>query len=138
MSRGETVKLRGWLPQLPPEEGPEMQTYRQFIVDAVRMLYVINKANTCPPFKPDPIYHGFIYALLKNRIGALLLQKKWRFYGYIDRSGNVHIRPRETVDRRTRECASLEFGAEIVAVKAGHFKPRSELSKDELEALALK
>lgn len=125
-SRGSTVKLQGWTPQAPPAEDEEMQTYRTYIVDAVRMLYAINKANTCLPFKPDPIYHGEVYALLKNRIGALLLQKKWRFYGYVDRSGNVHIRPRETVDRRTRECASLEYGAQIVAVKAGYFIPKEE------------
>ena len=125
-SKGSTVKLAGWTPQAKPDEDEEMQTYRRFIVDAVRMLYAVNKSKTVPPFRPDPIYHGDIYACLKNRIGALILRNEWKWYGYIDKNGNPQIRPRATVDRRTRECASLEFGANIVARKAGWFIPAEE------------
>ena len=123
-SLGATVKLQGWNPSRPPEDGPEMQAYRRFIVEAVEILYGINEQCAVAPFKPSPVSHDQIYAYVKNKIGALILQKNWPFRGYFDANQNVVIRNRETVTRRVRECASEEFGAKIVAEDAGYFVPR--------------
>jgi len=123
-SLGATVKLAGYVKSRPPDDGPEMQAYRRFIVEAVEILYGINEQCAVAPFKPCPVSHDNIYAYVKNKIGALILQKNWVFYGYMDPNGNVVIRNRETVTRRVRECASEEFGAKIVAEDAGLFVPR--------------
>jgi len=125
-SRGATVKLEGWTPQPPPQENGETETYRKLIVEAVEMLYEVNKQNTTPPFKPEPISLAMIYTAVKNRIVALMLQNKWPYLGWFDKAGTPHIRTKRWVDRRVNEAASPQYGAKIAAVKAGYYVPNQQ------------
>lgn len=124
-SKGATVKLEGWVAQKPPEEGTETQTYRKLIVDAVNMLYEINRRNTTVPFKPEAIHLDLIYTAVKNRVVALMLQDQWPHWGFFDKRGKPVIRKKRWIDRRVNEAASQERGALIVAEKAGWYLPRN-------------
>jgi len=123
---GVTVKLDGWTPQPPPEQNSETEAYRKLIVEAVNMLYAINKQNTVPPFRPKPVSLAMIYTAVKNRIVALMLRGEWKYLGWFDKAGVPHIRTKRWVDRRVNEAASEEYGARIVAVRAGYYIPREE------------
>jgi len=138
MSKGATVKLHNWSPQAPPEfDSLEMKEYRNLIVEAVETIYAINEQTTVEPFKAEAVSHDQIYFYLKNKIGSLIMRKQWPFQGWIDKEGNIHIRPADTVERRVRECASLEYGAKIVAERAGMFVPR-KIYEDENNELTKK
>ena len=123
---GVTVKLDGWTPQPPPQQNSETEAYRKLIVEAVNMLYAINKQKTTPPFRPEPVSLAMIYTAIKNRIVALMLREEWKYLGWFDKAGVPHIRTKRWVDRRVNEAASEEYGAQIVAVKAGYYIPKKE------------
>jgi len=123
---GATVKLAGWVPQVPPKEDGETEMYRRFIVGAVEMLYEINKQGTQSPFRPGPVSLAMIYTAVKNRVVALMLRNEWKFLGWFDKAGEPHIRTKRWVDRRVNEATSQEHGAQIVAVRAGFYIPSKE------------
>jgi hypothetical protein len=125
-SEGATVKLDGWTPQVQPEEAAEVQVYREYVVDAVRMLYEVNKRETVSPFHPMPISLAMIYTAVRNRVEALVLQHKWQHFGYVTEHGRVVIRSKRYVDRRVNEAGSRQFGAKIHAVRAGFYLPAEE------------
>jgi len=123
---GATVKLDGWTPQPPPQQNSETEVYRKLIVEAVKMLYTINKQKTTPPFRPEPVSLAMIYTAVKNRIVAMMLRGEWKYLGWFDKAGKPHIRTKRWVDRRVNEAASEEYGAKIVAVRAGYYIPKEE------------
>jgi len=125
MSVTKTVKLDGWKPQAAPEEGAETETYRRFIVEAVELLYDVNRRRTTPPFQVQPIALKTIYVAVKNRIVALMLRDQWPHYGFFDKTGQPHIRMKRWVDRRVNEAASREHGAKIASQTAGFYIPNN-------------
>lgn len=123
MQSGKTLKLKGWTPQSPPEENSETKAYRRLIVEAVNLLYDVEKAKTVAPFQPKPVSLAMIYTAVKNRVTALMLRDQWPHFGYFTKVGEAVIHTKRWVDRRVNEVASKQYGGQIVAARAGFYLP---------------
>lgn len=111
----KTVKVEGWQPQQAPPEN-ECAEMRQIVVEAVMSLY--NESTL--PFTMFSCNLNQIYRRCQTKVRHLRDLKKWSF----------PYRGKRTWDRRVNEAASLEYGAKIVAVTAGVYRPNQKLFQE--------
>ena len=124
---GATAKLVGWIPQPEPEQGEETQAYRDLIVEAVDLLFRINKAMYAKMgFPPQPVSLKEIFNAVQNKITALKRVGAWRFHAY---------HTKRYVDRRTNEGSSDKFyldgKSKILSTSAGYYIPN--WAREEME-----
>lgn len=121
----KTVKLKGWMPQAPPNKIGELEAYRQLIREVVFSLHLKKKEilkNMGMP--PQPVSLREIYLEVKSRIAMLKSIKKWPHKEHGKR----------WIDRRVNEAACKKFYKDgipkIVAATAGLYTVNPVLFKE--------
>lgn len=112
----KTVKIPGWQPQQVPVSKDEEKAMINLINESVMGLFNESKL---------PL-HTFSCNLLEiyRRCQQKVRQKR------ADREWNYPYRGKRTWDRRVNNAASLKFGAKIVAVTSGVYRPNAKLFQE--------
>jgi len=130
----KTVKLEGYQPTGPPEEGSEVQWWREWLVRIIFGLWKEKKDILAKRgWTARPIHQKEVLREVKRRVAMLKEEKLW---GTCKEYRYSKMRGHNWIERRVNECATEEFGPKtdegvlkIVNVTAGLYAPNPELFK---------
>jgi len=115
MTEGETVKITGWQPQRAPPKN-ECEAMVQIVNEAVMSLFHESKL----PLRMFACELQEIYIRCQQKVRQLRADDAWNF----------PFRGKRTWDRRVNDAASERYGAKIVAVTAGMYRPHPKMFQE--------
>jgi len=112
----KTVKMEGWQPQHPPISREEEKQMINIINESVMGLF----SESQLPLQTFACNLLEIYRKCQQKVRRLRDTDEW----------NYPYRGKRTWDRRVNNAATEKYGAKIVAVTAGMYRPNVKLFQE--------